>query len=1094
MRNFSQHPYLNLICSQIENLKGRKEIDPKMPLNQLDFDSLDATLLQEKLNYLGYYLPTPIFPWDSAISISNKISTVQVVSVPKPDAPIAVIGMACRFPNATSPRAFWNNLTAGRNSITRVPKNRDFLTSDKQEWISPWGAFLDNISEFDPSFFGIKPLEARQMDPQQRLCLELAWEALLDAAIDPDSTRGGNHAIFIGAMWADYARLCSNHEIRSSYAATGGDLSIIAGRLAYTLDWQGASLCINTASSSSLAAIHQACKNLLSGASEMALAGGVNLILDPHTTAMMTRLGTQSKKGACSAFSNQADGYVRGEGAGLVLLKPLAAAIRDGDPIRAVINGSALTNDGATGNLMTPSADAQEKAIRKALDASGLEANQVHYVECHGTGTPVGDPIEAEALGRVYGKRRDADLVIGSVKTNLGHLEAAAGVAGFIKGVLMLENRIIPQSLNGSDPNENIPFKDLGLSLANGQQSWPEAARARLGVSSFGFGGVNCHLILSEWQTHHNLQFENPPQRDHHLLMVSAHNSDALRTWTRTLAQTIGPDTNMAELCRMAALGRDRQVERMAVSGSTPMELKHGLEAFANRLPVKKPVFDGEMNIAFVFPVQGGQWPGMGLDLLAREPVFKKSLEQFEEALKPHVAWSLFEKLSQMGKGNKSEPVDVVQPLICAIQIALADLLISWGLKPQAIVGHSMGEVAGAAIAGAISLKDAARIITARSQTVRSTSGQGAMVVVELSEEEAEFLVRGMKDTVVSAVNGPRSVLLSTTPESLLKLTDLLEEKGLFCKPVKVDYASHSPQMDPLLPQLKHILAEVQPQKAKIPIQSTSKDALVDGSSMDAHYWAANLRNPVRFYSRVEALMDAGFTHFVEISPHPVLSYTLNKISEFKGVKSAVISTMKRHSNGQRDLMTCLGNLFCSGMEANWKVCFPGPKVRIHWPDYPFQRKRYWFDDTLAQVCPLDSVKEPETLARQLSHISKRQGLVLLEQFISDCCIQILEWSPTEPPDPHKGFRQLGMDSLMGVCLRDILSQALERPFPAALTFDHPTIHALTHYLGGLFFPESENSEQVGIERSQSQDPEDEKKPDDDLVDGLLNELLLELT
>jgi len=817
-------------------------------------DSAGATrLVADLAGLLGRSLP-PTLVWDHPTpeqlvcylvgqgAPAVRASRADVPRMPS-EEPIALVGMACRFPGgAEDPGAFWRLLCEEREGVTEVPASRwdvaalyDADPARPGRMSTRWGGFLGQVDGFDPDFFGISPKEAVRMDPQQRLMLELSWEALEDAGIAAGTLRESLTGVFFGAMWNDYARLPRALESIAQHTATGQDLSLIPARVSYTLGLQGPSLAINTACSSSLVAIHLACQALRTGEATLALAGGVNLLLSPDATVAMSKFGGMAPDGRCKAFDARANGYVRGEGGGVVVLEPLSRALALGHPVVCVIRGSAVNNDGFSNGLTAPNPRAQEAVLRQAYARAGVDPARVHYVEAHGTGTLLGDPIEARALGAALGRGRGAErpLRVGSVKTNIGHLEAAAGVAGLIKVALALRHRFLPASLHFLRPNPHIPFEALGLEVVKQARPWPHPEEPALaGVSGFGFGGTNCHVVLEEW-----------------------------------------------------VAGRD------GPSRAPPPPL-----------PATRP------GVVFVFPGQGGQWPGMGRELMQQEPAFRAALERCDEALRVWTGWSVLEEVA--AGCPRWGDIDVVQPVLFAVEVALACLWRSWGIEPAAVVGHSMGEVAAAHVAGILGVEDAARIICTRSRLLREASGRGAMVVVELPLEKARALLEGREHQVsIAASNSATSTVLSGAVEPLEALVRELDARGVSCRWVKVDVASHSPQVEPLLVPLHEALADVRPSRGSVPMVSTVTGAVVDGRRLGAAYWVRNLREPVLFARAIERLAGEGCTGFLEVGPHPVLTRPVEEVLRHLGREGVVVGSLQRDAPERPALLEGLARL-----------------------------------------------------------------------------------------------------------------------------------------------------------------------------------------
>jgi len=879
--------------------------------------------------------------------------------------PIAIIGIGCRFPGANDPAAFWKMLRDGVDAISEVPSDR----FDQHAFYDPdpsvpgkmntrWGGFLGHVDQFDPNFFGISPREAQRMDPQQRLLLEVTWEALQDAGQVPKRLVGTQAGVFIGIATNDYGRLQWNDLERiDAYSGTGNASSIAANRISYLFDFRGPSLAIDTACSSSLVAVHLACCSLRNGESTLAVAGGVNLILSPAIAINFTKAGAMAPDGRCKAFDARANGYVRSEGAGVVVLKPLSKALADGDPIYAVIRGSAVNQDGRSNGLMAPNPLAQEAVLREAYRQAAVSPGKVQYVEAHGTGTLLGDPIEAKALGIVLGVDRPPGrpCALGSVKTNMGHLEAAAGIAGLIKVALALRHREIPPSLHFEKPNPHIPFDELPLRVQTTLDPWPaESGPALAGVSSFGFGGTNAHVVLEEAPPAISGKPEAERKIGTHLLPLSARSPEALqslaRSWQNFLAT---PESAAAvlDVCYTASVRLSHHDHRLAVTGNSPAQLIESLEAFLRGetrpgLSSGRKLAARRRKLVFVFPGQGSQWFGMGRRLFEQEAVFREVIERCDRAMRPYGDWSLLAeiKVTEAAQSRLNE-VDIIQPALFAIQVALAALWRSWGIEPQAVVGHSLGEVAAAHVAGALSLDDAVRVICHRSRLFKRTVGQGAMAVVELSIEEARRVLIGSEDRVSIAVsNGPTSTVLSGDPAALAAILDQLQRRDVFCRMVKVDFASHSPQMEPLRADLLQALEGLQPRAESVPIYSTVTGQVSHGLEFDALYWTRNMREPVLFSTAVQHLVEAGHDIFLEISPHPILLSAMQQGFHHFGQEAAVLPSLRREEDEHTVLLGSLGALYTLGYPVDWNLIYPTGGRCVQLPFYPWQRERCWLE------------------------------------------------------------------------------------------------------------------------------------------------------
>ncbi|WNG36081.1 acyltransferase domain-containing protein [Archangium violaceum] len=885
--------------------------------------------------------------------------------------PIAVVGMGCRIPGgANNPELLWTLLRDGVDAIAEVPAERwdidAYYDPDPDapgKMYTRHGGFLDAIDRFDAQFFGIAPREASWMDPQQRLLLEVTWEALEHAGIAVDRLSGSPTGVFVGLCNNDYSFLHMRSGSGGSpdtYSATGSALSIASGRISYLLGLQGPCMTVDTACSASLLTVHLACQSLRQRECNLALAGGVNAILLPEGTISGCQLRALAPDGRCKTFDAAANGYVRSEGCGVVVLKRLSDALADEDDILAIIRGSAVNQDGRSGGLTAPNGPAQEDVIRKALARAGVEPKQVGYVEAHGTGTSLGDPIEVRALGAVLGagRTKEQPLYLGSIKTNVGHLEGAAGIAGLLKVVLMLKHGELPPHLHLSRPNPYIAWDSLPLAVPTKRMPWsPIDGRRIAGVSSFGLSGTNVHVVLEAAPPRAAAalaQAEPRPEPDStfHLLPLSARTKEALTSLAKAYLELLSPAAPgvappLRDVCRSAGVRRSHHEYRLAAVGRSQAELSEQLQAFlrgesAAGLSSGYTVPGERRKVVFVFPGQGSQWIGMGRRLLEQEPVFRAAVERCDEAMRTYLDGSLLEALTDESARTPLERIDILQPALFAFEVALAALWRSWGIEPDAVIGHSMGEVAAAHVAGILSLPDAARIICQRSKLLRRVSGQGAMAVVALSMEAVRRELAGYEDRLAVAVsNSPASTVISGEPAALRELLGRFKERDIFCREVKVDVASHSPQMDPLRGELLQLLAGTSPRTASVPFYSTVKDRLLEGPELDGAYWADNLREPVLFGNAVQRLLSEGHEVFLELSPHPILLTPIEEILHAAGKKGAALPSVRRDTPEHATLLGSLGSLYSLGASVDWtKQAAEGRFVRL--PSYPWQKQRFW--------------------------------------------------------------------------------------------------------------------------------------------------------
>jgi acyl transferase domain-containing protein len=1077
------------------------EIDISRPFAFYGLDSVQAIRLTTALEaWLGRTLsPTLAYEYPTIEILSQHLAGEAPAKLP--DAPvrtagradgadelIAIIGIGCRFPGADGPTGFWRLLSDGVDAITEIPPDRwdaDAFYDPNGTATTRWGGFLDQVDQFDPQFFGISPREAARMDPQQRLLLEVAWEALEDAGQVPERLEGSRTGVFVGISTSDYGHLHLDQPAQiDAYSGTGNAFSIAANRISYAHDFRGPSMAIDTACSSSLVAIHQACRSLRDDECTLALAGGVNVILSPAIGVNFSKAGVMAADGRCKTFDARADGYVRGEGAGIVVLKPLSRALADGDPIYAVIRGSAINQDGRTNGLMAPNRHSQEAVLADSYRRANLSPGAVQYVEAHGTGTLLGDQIEASALGKILaeGRAPDSKCLVGSVKTNIGHLEAAAGVAGLIKVALALRHRTIPPNLNYAEPNPHIPFDTLPLHVAQTLTPWPEnGGRAVAGVSSFGFGGANAHVVLTEAPQVRVKRPTNHTAEDRvELLPLSARSPKALAGLAGRYELALAAGVPLADLCYTAGARRGHYEHRLAVFGDSPAELAESLAAFREGTP-HPGLSTGRCRpgqrpgVVFVFSGQGSQWFGMGRRLYADEPVFQEALESCDTAMRPHLNGSVLAELLADDAQSRLSDIGMIQPAIFAVQVALAALWRSWGVEPAAVVGHSLGEVAAAHVAGALSLDDAAQVICGRARLLRRASGQGAMLAAELTVAEAQELIASQRSRVaVAASNSHRSTVLAGDPAVLSDLVAVLQQRGRFCRWVKVDVASHSPQMDALRDDFRDLLAGIRPVPAQIPMYSTVTGDLLSGGTLDDTYWVENLRSPVLFSTAVRRLLDLGHDTFLEVSPHPILLGAVHEDAEDLERASTLLVSMRRNDGGRAAMLASLGTLYTRGHAVTWEQLHPRGTRCATAPTYPWQRERFWLDAEPGDACahpgawrgPIRSSVNPQTvfseieistelmqelpatagLRDELREAGPDERRGLLEYYLRDQAASKLSLAPSRL-DIQVPLNYLGVDSLVALELRSQVERDLGIVLPIAQLLDGPSVAGLADWL-----------------------------------------------
>ena len=876
---------------------------------------------------------------------------------PRGPEPIAIVGMSCRFPGgSTTPEAFWNLLTNRVDAISEVPADRwdaaalyDADAAAPGKVATKWGGFIDGIADFDPYVFGISPREAARMDPQQRLWLEVAWEAFEHAGLTLEALAGSQTGVFLGlhSHSSDYFWMQLREPARmDAFTGPGNAHNIAAGRLAYLLDLRGPALTIDTACSSSLVAAHMACQSLRAGDCRVALVGGVNALLSPIWSIPLSRMQMLSPTGRCRAFDASADGFVRSEGAGAVVLKRLSDAVADEDNILAVIRGSAVNQDGRTNGITAPNGLAQRALLRAALANAGVPPAAVTHVETHGTGTALGDPIEFEALAEVLGEGRPQGRPcwIGAVKSNLGHLEGAAGIAGLIKVVLALQHRAVPPVVHFSQLNAHIAVDGRGFPVPTRVEPWTGDGPLTAGVSSFGWSGTNAHLIVEEAPAR---QQSAAPEQAVLVLPLSARSPEALAAqadrYRAFLAAGAGGATIDA-VCRTAALRRTHHDHRLAVAGESLEDIETALASLVGGdaawtvqtgrvRPGRKPT------LVFAFTGQGPQWRGMGLDLIGRVPAAREIVERCDAIVREIAGWSLIDALG--AEPSRLDHTDVAQPAIFAVQAAIVTALRTWGVEPACVVGHSLGEIAAAWCAGALSLEDAMRVAVNRGRLMEQATGSGRMVSVERSVHDIGAVLDDWRGLAIGAVNGPDSTVLSGETSAVEAAVAKLKAAGAEVRYLPVQYAFHSEQMTAAARELDSALTGLTPRATAIPMISTVTGTVCAGTDLVAAYWRRNVRETVRFADAISSLaLDAPV--FVEIGPHPALRQAI--AASAAAADPVVVHSLHRGRDGYASLRGVLGSLYAAGWPLDWRRLNPGRAEPVSLPTYAWQRERFWLD------------------------------------------------------------------------------------------------------------------------------------------------------
>ncbi|MEU7584514.1 type I polyketide synthase, partial [Streptomyces sp. NPDC041068] len=955
---------------------------------ELGFDSLTSVELRNRLNEAtGLRLSaTLVFDYPTPDALAQHLLTelvddgrgsaaIEATAVRRAadDDPIVIVGMSCRYPGGVrSPEELWDLVASGRDGISAFPVDRgwgeDLYDPDPERQGKSYtreGGFLHDAAEFDPAFFGISPREALAMDPQQRLLLETSWEAFERAGVDPGAVRGTQTGVFTGVMYNDYgSRLRTAPEGFEGYLGNGSAGSVASGRVAYTFGLEGPAVTVDTACSSSLVTLHLAAQALRNGECSLALAGGVTVMSTPLVFVEFSRQRALSEDGRCKAFSDAADGTGWGEGVGMLLLERLSDARRNGHPVLAVVRGSAVNQDGASNGLTAPNGPSQQRVIRAALTSAGLSPADVDAVEAHGTGTTLGDPIEAQALLATYGQERPEDrpLWLGSLKSNIGHTQAAAGVAGVMKMILAMRHGVLPKTLHVDEPSAKVDWSAGAVELLTESREWAEVEGRprRAGVSSFGVSGTNAHVILEQVpdQASEPAEVTAPVEPVTVPWVLSARGAEALRDQAARLLSRVESDAEVSPIdVGWSLLSERAEFEDRAVVTGDRDALLAGLRSLARGEstpgvvtgPAGGSSAGSRGRVVFVFPGQGAQWAGMGVELLDASPVFAERLGECAAALSEFVDWSLVDVLRGTEGAPSLDRVDVVQPVSWAVMVSLAEVWRSLGVEPSAVVGHSQGEIAAACVAGGLSLRDGARVVALRSQAIAGgLAGRGGMMSVALPLAQVESRLKGWTGRLeIAAVNGPSSTVVAGEPEALDELLAACEADGVRARKVPVDYASHTSHVELIEDELARVLGDISPQPARIPFFSTVEGEWLGDGLVDAGYWYRNLRRTVRFEESIGALSGAGFGAFVEVSAHPVLTMSVQETLEERGAEQAVaVGSLRRDEGGLDRFLTSVAEAWTHGVRVDWTQVFAGTgATRVELPTYAFQRRRYWLEE-----------------------------------------------------------------------------------------------------------------------------------------------------
>jgi len=1111
-----------LVSNIAERLRvNPQDIEVQQPFSRYGLDSVAAVSLSGELgDWLGASLsPTLVYDYPTIETLVPRLveefakspnsldmdalekTETEAKDANASDSAIAIIGLGCRFPGASDATAFWQLLRDGVDAITEVPEARwDINALYNSEPATPgkmstrWGGFLDQVDQFDPHFFAIAPREAERIDPQQRLLLEVAWEALENAGQAPDQLAGSQTGVFIGISSSDYSRLQFEDCDRiDAYTGTGNALSIAANRLSYVLDLRGPSLAVDTACSSSLVAVHLAGQSLQNKECNLALAGGVNLILSPELTITFSQARMMATDGRCKTFSADADGYVRGEGCGVVLLKRLSDALRDGDNILAVIKGSAINQDGRSNGITAPNGPSQQAVIRQALENAGVAPAQISYVETHGTGTSLGDPIEVDSLKAVLMSDRSPNepCVLGSVKTNIGHLEAAAGIASLIKVVLSLQHGEIPPQLHLNQLNPYISLENTSFSIPKERHPWLVGAKRRFaGVSSFGFGGTNAHVVVEEppVPTKTAVDVERPL----HLLTLSAKSENSLKLLAQRYQTFLEayPQASIADVCFTANTGRSHFAHRRAIVAESTMQLQELLGAFVNGKQASGLV-SGQVQsrnrpkIAFLFTGQGSQYVGMGRQLYETQPTFRQALERCDQLLGPYLEQSLLSLLySASDATDLLHETAYTQPALFALEYALAQLWRSWGIVPDVVMGHSLGEYVAACVAGVFTLEEGLKLVVERSRLMQSLPHDGSMAVVFASEarvraalssyetrvaigEENESDTLALDQTQVAiasgdaivsiaAVNGPENIVISGAREAVESAIAQLQSQEITVQPLQVSHAFHSPLMAPILDEFEYKARQVKFKAPRIPlISNLTGQMLKPGEIPDASYWRRHMRETVQFSAGINVLEKQGYELFLELGPSTTL-LGMGKRCLPKG-RGLWLPSLKQGQDDWRVLLNSLGVLEIQGVEVNWAGFDQDyQRRRVPLPTYPFERQRYWFESNKQRDGKLMDVKESDTRL-STPQVETTPKITQPDSIRSRLHMLIAGLLHTDSAqvDVHVPFLEMGADSL--VILEAV--RTIETTFGVKVTIrqffeELTTIDALATYIDNHITPE----------------------------------------
>jgi len=968
---------------------------------------------------------------------------------------VAVTGFSFRFPG-TNKQDYWQDLLQGKDLVTEVEPQRwsqeAFRHPNKGNpgtgYTNAAGSIGD-ISMFDAGFFGISPREASMMDPQQRMLLEMSWEALENSGIKPSTIKGSPCGVFIGIASADYSyRLADDLAAVDSSVATGNTASIAANRISYVLDLRGPSMAIDTACSSSMVAFHQACRSILSGETTQAITGGVSLHLHPYGFIVFSKASMLSRKGRCNVFDADGDGYVRSEGGGIFFLKDYDQAVADGNPILAVVANSVVNTDGRKSGITVPSSQVQASLLEQAYKQAGIRPEQIDYLEAHGTGTAVGDPIETNAIGNALGKHRSKDnpLLIGSVKSNMGHLEAASGVAGLVKAIQCLQKRTVPATIGIKNLNPNIPFDDLNIKVVTENHQLKQDGKLIVGVNSFGFGGANAHIILESHEQPKPTALATVSTLP---IVISGKDHVALKDAANALAEMLRGTAKHAlyDIAYNAIFRRDLHTHRAVLYAQTTEEAANALSDFAHDIEETENTIEigtavaAAKGPAFIYSGNGAQWEGMGKRLMSEEPIFKQAVVEVDMLFRQHADYSLIDELNGMNGEPRYGLTEFAQPALFALQVGITQMLRHRGLMPAAVAGHSVGEVAAAWASGALSLQDAVSVIYHRSQLQGTTKGGGEMTAVGLPNEAGIAMLAELgltSEIAIAGVNGPRGITIAGRPASLAKLEVQLAAQSIPHKRLDLDYAFHSSSMDSIESGVITALAHLQPQETIVPYYSTVTGKRLSGKELGTEYWWHNIRQPVLFERAIQSIIEQGINIFVEIGPHSILRTYVNDCLKEAEVEGQVITTAVRGDDSAKRIWSSIGQAIIAGVNLDWKRTFSTPGKFIALPNYPWQRERHWHSITSESVGLLTRHKQHSLLGYPLNQhdltwenqIDTKRNPMLADHVVGDSIVF-----------PGSGFAELALAASVALHGKGLIEiEELEIRAPLILSKDHSAL------------------------------------------------------